>query len=291
MKDRAQYENLLITNRPEKGNISVNWLGTAGLYIADETCGFYIDPYVSRSGLLSIFAGRPLLSRPELVDAWIEKTRGRDAKAVFVSHSHFDHVLDAPAFAGKTGARLIGSESTAWVGKSHNLPGDQLLCPGGEKIILGNFTITVLESRHGPALLGRIPFPGVIDGPIAIPSPAGNYRLGKTYSLVIRHPSGTFVHHGSAGFLPGMYDGIRADVIFLGITGAEDLSAYMEAVPVSLGVKMLIPIHFDNFFKPLEEGKITFIPNGATKKFWKHMDENDYVFKVGTLPIGRTVGL
>ena len=43
---------------------------------------------------------------------------------VLVGHTHFDHAVDAPALAGRHGAKAYGSESLAHLMRLHGL-GDQ----------------------------------------------------------------------------------------------------------------------------------------------------------------------
>ena len=42
-------------------------------------------------------------------------------------HTHFDHVLDSALVADRTGARLVGGESAANVGRGYGLAEDRLV--------------------------------------------------------------------------------------------------------------------------------------------------------------------
>ena len=150
----------------------------------------------------------------------------------------------------------------------------------------GAFTIRFIESKHGPALFGRVPYPGTIDAPLAQPAKASAYRLGGVFSIVISHPSGTLVHHGSAGFIPNMYDGITADTLLLGIAGRGDTEEYLAETALKLKVRDLVPIHFDNFFKPLR-GDMPILPNQRIGEFFKKAEAHGSAFRVKTLPLGE----
>jgi L-ascorbate metabolism protein UlaG (beta-lactamase superfamily) len=272
-----------------RGNETVNliWLGTAGVLISDGNTDILIDPYVSRFGILKIALGLSLRPDKKAVKRWIALLGIKNINAVVVSHSHFDHCLDAPYFAIETGAALIGSESTMNVGRGAGLAEKYLKIVNTDHTIkVGEFGLIFIESAHGPAFLGRVPYPGAIDKPLFSPRPARDYKLGKTYSILITHPTGQIVHHGSAGFIPGMYEGCKADVVLLGIAGRGDTQQYLENVPLKLGAKLIIPIHFDNFFIPLEK-KMKYLPEVKINEFLAVAKRHHDAFELKILPLGE----
>lgn len=276
---------------PVDPGVSVTWLGTAGALVSDGRTGILIDPFVSRYGLLKVGLGLPLGPRQDLIDGWLERLNCQNVQAVLVSHSHYDHSLDAPYFALKTGAVLAGSASTLNIGRGAGLAETQMAqIQPGQPLTFGDFTVRFIESRHGPALFGRVPYPGTIDQPLVPPCKASAYRLGGVYGILIEHPAGTLLHHGSAGFVPGMYDGIRADVILLGITGREDTAAYLAEVPGKARPARLIPIHFDDFFTPLDDD-IDFLYSAHFKEFFDTADRLSVPCRIETLPLNEPVRL
>lgn len=268
-------------------SISVTWMGTAGVLISDGDTGILIDPYVSRCGILKIAMQRPLVPEIELVKSWAERLGKNHIQAIIVSHSHFDHCLDAPYFALDTGAPLMGSESTLNVGRGAGLPEDCLKAiKHGQSINIGEFSLQFIESIHGPAFLGRVPYPGTIDKPLIPPRPAGDYKLGQTFSIRISHPRGTIVHHGSAGYATGMYNAMKCDVVLLGIIGRGDTHTYFKNIPLQLGAKLLIPIHFDNFFVPLTK-KMKVMPTAHFQEFIVKTQKHNNDFALQLLTIGE----
>jgi L-ascorbate metabolism protein UlaG (beta-lactamase superfamily) len=236
-------------------SINATWLGTAGLYVTDGETAFYIDPYVSRFSAFNVLTGMKISPYIKGIDECISRISGQKAAAVLVSHSHFDHLLDAPEFAKKTGAVLVGSESTANVGKGAGLPEEKIrVIKNGDALDIGAFKIRFVEGIHGPAFLGRIPYPGFIDKPFTPPARASDYRLGGFFGMVISHPLGTLIHHGSAGWIPGMYEGIKADAVFLCLAGRKDTCSYLDETLRRTGARSIIPIHHDWFFSPFEKG-------------------------------------
>ncbi len=236
-------------------HIEATWLGTAGLYVTDGETSFYIDPYVSRSPAFKVFSGRKISPDIKRIDECISLTSGQKAAAVLLGHSHFDHLLDAPEFAIRTTALLAGSESTANVARGAGLPEERIrVIKNGSTLDLGKFNIRFIEGVHGPAFLGRIPYPGIIEKPFAPPAKASDYRLGGFFGMVINHPLGTFIHHGSAGWIPGMYDGIKADTVFLCLAGRKETCPYLHETVRKTGAHRIIPVHHDWFFSPFEKG-------------------------------------
>lgn len=282
------YTNHLIREgAPAKNAVSVTWLGTAGILVSDGRTGILIDPYVSRFSMGKVFFGSKLKPDMGKIQQTVDRLGKKNISLIVVSHTHFDHAADAPYFAGITGAPVAGTESTLNVCRGAGLPEEQMkLVAHGQTMKMGAFTIRFIESKHGPALFGRVPYPGTIDAPLAQPARASAYRLGGVFAIVISHPSGTLVHHGSAGFAPNMYDGISADTIFLGIAGRGDTEEYLAETALKLKVRSLVPVHFDNFFKPLKGG-MPILPNQHIGEFFKKADAYGSSFTVKTPPLGE----
>lgn len=284
-------EKLFSATTDSSAAVRAVWLGTAGLYVSDGETGFFIDPFVSRYGVLKVICGFSLPPMiPEIEDC-IQQVGGADAQTVIVSHSHYDHALDAPFFAKKTGAMLVGSASTAQIGRGAGLPEKQMrVVQPGEHYAIGRFEITFIKSRHSKAVLGRIPWPGEITSPLIQPAAASDYRLGETFVIHVAHPKGSFVHMGSAGFIEGMFAGMTADTIFLSIAGREDTRELLRQSAVSLQSKQIIPIHFDNFFQPLDE-EMSFLLGADLPEFFQTTSAFLPDTVVRTLPIGQTTVL
>jgi L-ascorbate metabolism protein UlaG (beta-lactamase superfamily) len=203
--------------------VRVIWMGTAGLYVSDGETGFYIDPFVSRYGLFKVGCRWKLAPDLALIDQWLAITGGNNSAAVLVSHSHYDHAMDAPFFAMAAGVRIIGSESTANVARGAGMDEDRIqVIRDRDTVAIGKFEVTFIQSVHSPALFDKVPWPGTIDQPIVPPKPAAAYREGGSFAILVRHPKGDFLHCGSAGVKPGVFAGSHADAVFLSIGGRKD---------------------------------------------------------------------
>ena len=108
------------------------------------------DGFFTRPPKTSVFVGRiapdlTVIAR-SLDDAGI-----RELAAVIAVHSHYDHAMDSPEVARRTGALLVGSESTANIGRGAELPEEQIrVIVPGEPMVFGGFTVTAIRSQHFP---------------------------------------------------------------------------------------------------------------------------------------------
>ena len=97
----------LFWNGRHRGPWTLRWLGAAGFSLEHGQSTLLFDPFLSRYGLLATAVKR---LRP-----WEEVLRREIPRAddILVGHAHYDHALDAPPIALRTGATIYGSRSTA----------------------------------------------------------------------------------------------------------------------------------------------------------------------------------
>ncbi len=282
-------QKLLKTHEVADDSVRVIWMGTAGLYLSDGETGLYIDPFVSRYGLLKVGCGISLKPQHRLIKEWLSITGGNKAEKILVSHSHYDHAMDVPYFAQASGAMIVGSESTFNVARGAGIPEKQIrIISDRDSVTAGKFTATFIKSIHSPALFGKIPWQGEIDEPLIPPAPASAYREGGTYAILVKHPRGTFLHYGSPGVKPGIFEGISAEIVFLSIGGRKDTASLIRYVIEPLHPKTVIPIHFDDLFGPVDKNVSPLI-GVKMDEFWKTMAEKGDGLKVNTLPVGEAV--
>lgn len=134
----------------------------------------------------------------------------------------------------------------------------------GKPISIGKFTVTVLESKHTPPfkILGKTnatdPNHPNIDTPLIQPVKAMDFIEGGTFDFYIQHGKNKILIKSSTNFVEGAFDKLNVDVLFLGIAqiSLQPISfqdEYYKQTVQTLKPKVLIPIHWDNFFKPLSE--------------------------------------
>ena len=170
-------------------------------------------------------------------------------------HSHYDHAMDSPEVARRTGALLVGSESTANIGRGVGFPEQRIrVVEPGEPMRFGGFTVTAIRSQHFPHGMAM----GEIRAPLVPPARATDYLEGGSFSLLVAHEAGSLLVQGSAGWQDGALAGRHADVVLLGIGGLGSRDEayredYWRAVVGAVGPRCVIPIHWDDFTLPLAE--------------------------------------
>ena len=236
--------------------LTATWLGVATLLLDDGASTLMTDGFFSRPGLARVALSK-MSPSPARVDGCLTRLKLTRLEAVIPVHTHFDHALDSALVADRTGARLVGGESAANVGRGYGLAEDRLvIAVPGEPIRLGAFDVTLLKSQHSPP--DR--FPGEITAPVTPPVQVSAYRCGESWSTLVHHrPSDRrLLIQGSAGFVKGLLAGRRADVVYLGVgqLGLQDetyLVDYWTETVRTVGARRVVLIHWDDFFRPLSK--------------------------------------
>lgn len=243
------------------GAVTVRFSGTATLLFSDGETNWMVDGWFSRPGPLRLLLGK-IAPDVAAIERGLAANGVSTLDAVFPVHSHYDHAMDAPEVARRTGAMLLGSAATANIGRGWGLPESQIrVVHDRESISLGKFVITPIESQHfqfpNPALREQALGQPDIDAPLVPPVKALDYRVGKAYVLHVAHPRGSWLIVGSAGYLEDGLDGLSADVVFLGLGGLGSqtpeyrASLWRETVG-QVNPQRVIPIHYDSLTAPLE---------------------------------------
>ncbi|ORV19198.1 MBL fold metallo-hydrolase [Mycobacterium celatum] len=255
--DIARYAHRFTVPAADSGTpLAVTWMGVSTLLLDDGSSALMTDGYFSRPSLARV-ALRKVAPSPARVDGCLARAKVSRLEAVIPVHTHIDHALDSALVADRTGALLVGGESASNVGRGYGLPADRIVvAASGAPIVLGAFEVTLIESHHCPP--DR--FPGAITAPVVPPVKASAYRCGEAWSAIVHHrPSGRrCLIQGSAGFVTGALSGQRADVAYLGVgqLGLQPenyLADYWAETVRAVGARRVVPIHWDDFFRPLSK--------------------------------------
>lgn len=233
--------------------LRVTFLGVSTLLFNDGETAILLDGFFTRPNsrqlLLEKISPDKTIIKNSLKRAGIEKLA-----AVIVNHSHYDHAMDAPEVVLQTGARLVGSESTANVGRGWGLPEASIAILGPDDFTeFGRFKVTLLQSQHGPSWFTG----GKITAPLVPPARASAYQEGTSFAVLIEHDGQRLLVNASAGFVTGALAGRRADVAFLGIgqlgKRPHDMPDYWREMVATTGARRVFPIHWDDFTRPIDE--------------------------------------
>jgi len=235
-----------------QGGMEVRFFGTASLAVIDEAEAFVIDGFVSRPRLGPVLLTR-LASDERALRQTFSQAGINKVSAVLATHSHYDHAMDAPAIVRLYGGEVWGGASTGRIARADgDVPFRQIAAADVLKV--GAMTVRIFETDHAPD--------GLMMGDVAedftVPAKAGDYRFGNGYGLHITHGECRIMVMPSAGLPHQDLSHYPADVIFLsfGQLGLQDkdyIRRYYAATVGASGVRLVVPIHWDDFTRPLEK--------------------------------------
>ena len=228
---------LNLSSSPEP-SLSFRWLGAAGIELASAGQVLLIDPCLTRIRFWQLWFGRLQPDR-DLLKRHISR-----ADAVLITHAHYDHLLDAPALAVSTGARVYGSANACEICQLSGLPEGQVeRIYAGQSLRLPGFTIQIYPARHR-----WVPFftPGTLPPVITAPFSARQYRLDEDFSFLVScRGMRLLVDSGS-----DPQDLPPADILFTHPFHSEThFRQLLEAVKPAL----VITTHWDDLWRPLSE--------------------------------------
>jgi len=233
---------------PLPKGLELTWLGTAGFRIAYQDTTIWIDPYVTRLSMLQLVGRRVVPPSSEAVNRWIDK-----ADAVLVGHTHFDHALDVPAIARRTGCKVYGSQSVQNLMALYALAPQAVIVEAHRDYEVGPFKFHFVPSIHSKLQLGLgIPYSGELTCDHVDELTPQAYKCGQVWGIHIEVAGTRFYHQGSADLLENEIKDRGVDIFLCGISGRRFTPNYIARIVKALAPKMIVPTHYDNFFRPLE---------------------------------------
>ncbi len=266
--DLARYESYFLhenlTTPIPMGKVRATYLGTSSILLDDGETQILTDGFFTRPSLWKT-AFSKIESDPNLIRSVLRKANITRLQGVFVCHSHYDHVMDAPYVVKFTKAKLYGSVSTINVGLGAGLDSTKMEeFQIGKPVKLGKFTVTVLESKHTPPfrILGKTNatdpnFPAIVS-PLVQPAKATDYIEGGAFDFLIQHGKNRILIKASTNYVEGAFNKTQVDVVFLGIAQLSlqpksFQENYYNEIVKKLKPRLIFPIHWDNFFEPLDK--------------------------------------
>ena len=226
--------------------ISFQWLGTTGFKIQKGNFVLLIDPYLTRVPLPQLYL-EPLQSNTKLLEEKIPK-----ADYIFITDSHFDHFLDTPSIAMRTGAKVVGSPNTAKLLRLHGVPESQIVqTKGGETLLAGPFTVKVAKAVHGTIWFLR-PFYGDVDPSAKPPLRVWGYANLENRCYHFSIDGFRFFVSSGADLDEKEIDNFRSDLVMVNVTTLP--GGYTARLLRATQPKVVFPTHYDNFFRPFSDG-------------------------------------
>ena len=275
----------------ENTKMKITFFGTTTLLFDDGRDQILFDCHFTRPSLLSYVRGKKCPTNTKLIDELIRVHKIDRLRAIFISHTHHDHVMDMPYVANLTGADVYGTSSALNVARGGGVPEDKLNAFGAPEdaaleiarsFMAGNkaalrlnepgapaalptsafkvcdFTITVIPSLHSKPTALNNDLGQTIDKPLVQPAGLREYKEGGSLDFLVEAHGKTFLIRPSFNHVKGQLDGISADCLFLGIAGIAKADAKTEAeffteTAAKVKPRLIIPLHWDNFFSPLDK--------------------------------------
>ena len=225
--------------------MEITWWGTAGFQIKAGEQMFLIDPYLSRNA-----AARP---QQPLMPSAISR-----ADQIFVSHGHFDHILDIPAIAAQTECKVYCCPVAAKTLKQKGLKTDQI-----QEIPNDDTTLTFEGYRARAFFSQHVKF----DRWLLVKSLSRiNFRIPRYLPLTKEYPVGQVLswqfeidgrvlqHFGSAGSTPDELKRLgqhKIDTLLVPLQGHTRICDIALKYVQAIKPRMVIPHHQDDFFPPI----------------------------------------
>lgn len=217
--------------------MEITWLGTAGFSIASGECRFLIDPFLGRDPKPGPFT----------------------ASRIFISHGHFDHLMDVPGILESAPQALVHCSPTAGhTLEKHGVSTHRIrrAAHTGYLTTFNRVTAQAFFSRH-------IRF----DRPLVLSTLARTgLQLFRLIKLFTHYPCGrvlawrfslegkTLLHFGSGGATPGELAAMsRPDILLIPLQGHTDICRIAADQVRILKPGMVIPHHHDNFYPPISQ--------------------------------------
>jgi len=249
----------------QSNQVTLKYFGAAGWEITDGTTTILIDPYLSRINGPPPPEGHRMVGDTRRAYDWGDvatpdvaaiDSHIQQADFVLVTHTHYDHILDVPHIALKTGAAVIGSESTENVMRAYSVSEKQLITVrGGEDYDFNAFSLKVIPSIH--SALDHKRYFSSATAPAGMKAPLTLEQMhpeGGTLAYLVRFHGHQIIAFGGMNYIEREIEGLEPDVALVGAgSSRKEIYNYSGRLMRDLHYPALVlPTHWDNFLTPYD---------------------------------------
>jgi len=238
--------------RPEP--VTFRWTSVAGFTLDDGETTLAFDPVFSRPGLLQWLGLKEFAPDEAAIAENLRYLGLKKLDAIFVSHEHFDHAVDAAFIAHRTGATVYGGPSLERIVRANELRYGWSVgwrsVADREWIQVGKFRLKFFRREHGP-IFRALDF-HFLKGAVPENFRFGFYQYedGDVWCWLIEHPRArVYVDQGAQFFEGAAADlGPQVDNMLLGVANKISVDDYVSRFIARFHPKLAIPLHFDFFW-------------------------------------------
>ena len=225
--------------------MKLQWLGTAGFQIEAGDHRFLIDPYISRNA-----KSKPMQSmKPGDICG---------AGQIFISHGHFDHILDVPAITAMDSSTVYCSKTAAATLARKGVDSKRIntITEDGYKADFGGYQAQAFFSRHAQfdiPLVARTLRRIGRHAPHLLNMHRG-YPKGQVLSWRFTICGFTIHHFGSAGSPLEQLERLAPqppDLLLVPLQGHTHICDIAYEYVRVLKPRMVIAHHHDDFYPPI----------------------------------------
>ena len=270
--------------------VTARWMTVASVLIDDGKTKLLFDPAWTRPGIKHWLNIEKFKSDEKLVAEILKKNDLTKIDAVFASHSHFDHVMDAPMVSKLAGAVFYTDESSDRLAMAYKEPRIRTIrMRANQEIRVGDFLITPIPRVHAEILHLFSFLPGAV--PANATLSFWDYHVGDTWFFLVKHPEGTIlVDQGSEPHIDALKPhAVKIDALIQGVANRKTDETVLDGYPKILGPKVFMPLHFDNFFADFNGGEETRLPGINLEQVMNKMKKAYPLMKVDKPVYGKAV--
>ena len=217
-------------------SIQMRWLGNAGFEFEMGGLTLIVDLFLTRPKARNLF-----FERVEPDEAALRKHIPR-CDHILVTHAHFDHCMDAPEIALRTGAVVHGSANTCAIMRMAGVPEGQIrFIEANTSFNISEIGVSVFQAAH-PLIPGYTP--GRVNPALAFPAHLRDYRMDACYSYLLEYEGRRILIWSSTRSAGAP----RADLLTCRAVSGQ---RWYEELLNQVQPRVVIPQHWDNFFQPL----------------------------------------